>query len=83
MALLENMLGSERARVLSVAGNLSRAREEQALALTELEEAHRTAIQAMERLDLASQPIKERSLAGLTSFFSNLTGQLAGLPSLL
>ena len=63
--------------------DLSKAHAELKLHLETLEKVQGWTAKAMQGLHLTPLPLQDRSLGSLSSFFSDLSGQLVGLPDVL
>jgi hypothetical protein len=66
-----------------LARELEKAQAELALHLEGLEKAHGWSVAAMRELGLVPLELLDRSVRSITSFFSDLAGQLKALPELL
>ena len=67
----------------ALAVELSKANSKLKAGLEELERVQAWVAKAMQNLHLAPLPLPERSISGISTFFSDLSGQLMGLPDLL
>jgi hypothetical protein len=70
-----------KADVLAV--ELSKANSKLKAGLEELEKVQAWVAKAMQNLHLVPLPLPERSISGISTFFSDLSGQLMGLPDAL
>ena len=66
-----------------LATELSKANSKLKVGLEELEKVQAWVAKAMQNLHLVPLPLPERSISGISTFFSDLSGQLMGLPDVL
>ena len=66
-----------------LATELSKVNSELEVGLEGLEKVQAWVAKAMQNLHLVPLPLPERSISGISTFFSDLSGQLMGLPDVL